>query len=106
MRLHGDAHVEQYAVTDDSRGLDDFDDSALGPAVVDIVRFLGSLDLVARQKGWLDQRDAFVDAFFRGYERALQSPAYLPHGAGRRRRAIRARHTRTHRRSSSRGPSR
>jgi hypothetical protein len=34
-RLHGDAHVEQFAVTKDAWGLDDFDDSARGPALVD-----------------------------------------------------------------------
>src|SRR5215211_5651425 len=32
--LHGDPHIEQYAFTADSRGLDDFDDSTLGPFVV------------------------------------------------------------------------
>jgi hypothetical protein len=78
VRLHGDAHVEQYAVTADARGLDDFDDSALGPAVVDIVRFLGSLELVARQAGWQRQSRAFTDAFFRGYERALTNSSYAP----------------------------
>ena len=30
VRLHGDAHVEQFAVTKDAWGLDDFDDSARG----------------------------------------------------------------------------
>ena len=50
IRLHGDAHVEQFALTRDAWGLDDFDDSARGPAVVDIVRFLGSVELVARQR--------------------------------------------------------
>ena len=78
VRLHGDAHVEQYAVTADSRGLDDFDDSAMGPGVVDIVRFLGSLHLVALQKGWQVQAPHFVDAFFRGYLRALGDPGYSP----------------------------
>ena len=39
VRLHGDAHVEQYAVTDSAYGLDDFDDTAEGPSVIDIVRF-------------------------------------------------------------------
>ncbi len=52
VRLHGDAHVEQFALTQDAWGLDDFDDSARGPAVVDIVRFLGSIDLAARQRSW------------------------------------------------------
>ena len=32
VRLHGDAHVEQFAVTSKAWGLDDFDDSARGPA--------------------------------------------------------------------------
>ena len=49
VRLHGDAHVEQFAIAQDAWGLDDFDDSARGPAAVDIVRFLGSIDLVARR---------------------------------------------------------
>ena len=33
VRLHGDAHVEQFAFTNDAWGLDDFDDSARGPAL-------------------------------------------------------------------------
>ena len=77
-RLHGDAHVEQYAVTATARGLDDFDDSARGPAVVDVVRFLGSLELAAQQRGWLASLPAAVDAFFAGYRRALEEPTYLP----------------------------
>jgi uncharacterized protein (DUF2252 family) len=57
-RLHGDAHVEQYAVSATSRGIDDFDDSSTGPAVVDIVRFLGSLELTARARlGRVSSRD-------------------------------------------------
>src|SRR5678816_524851 len=32
VRLHGDAHVEQFALTQDAWGLDDFDDSTRGPA--------------------------------------------------------------------------
>jgi Uncharacterized protein conserved in bacteria (DUF2252) len=77
-RLHGDAHVEQYVVTADARGLDDFDDSARGPAVVDIVRFLGSLELAASQRGWTASLPATVDAFVAGYRRALEDPSYLP----------------------------
>ena len=77
-RLHGDAHIEQYAVTDGARGLDDFDDSARGPAVVDIVRFLASLELAAGQRGWSSSLPAAVDAFFAGYRRALVDPSYLP----------------------------
>ena len=76
VRLHGDAHVEQFAVTQDAWGLDDFDDSARGPIFVDVVRFLGSLDLVARQRGWTRQREALWDRFFDGYRRGLFEPGY------------------------------
>ncbi|HEY6613658.1 MAG TPA: DUF2252 family protein, partial [Vicinamibacterales bacterium] len=73
-RLHGDAHVEQFAVTKDAWGLDDFDDSARGPALVDIVRFLGSIDLAARQRAWTPSREALFDRFFEGYRKALAEP--------------------------------
>jgi hypothetical protein len=78
VRLHGDAHVEQFAITKDAGGLDDFDDSARGPAVIDIVRFLGSIDLVTRQRSWEEHRDALFDRFFAGYKRGLLQPDYLP----------------------------
>ena len=63
VRLHGDAHVEQFAIAQDAWGLDDFDDSARGPAAVDIVRFLGSIELVARQRSWEKDRDRLFDRF-------------------------------------------
>ena len=78
VRLHGDAHLEQYAFTSEAYGLDDFDDTADGPSVIDSVRFLGSLDLAARQRGWPADVDSLFDEFFRGYRKALQDPAYLP----------------------------
>jgi hypothetical protein len=78
IRLHGDAHVEQFAVTQEAWGLDDFDDSARGSALVDIVRFLGSIDLVARQRGWTAERDALSDRFFAGYRKGLVEPGYRP----------------------------
>ena len=53
--LHGDAHVEQFAVTKDAWGLDDFDDSNRGPALVDIVRFLGSIES-GSASAWLDSQ--------------------------------------------------
>jgi hypothetical protein len=77
-RLHGDAHVEQYAMTNAARGLDDFDDSARGPAIIDIVRFLGSLELAAAQRGWTASLPATIDAFLAGYRRGLEAPSYLP----------------------------
>jgi uncharacterized protein DUF2252 len=78
VRLHGDAHVEQFALTQDAWGIDDFDDSARGPAVVDIVRFLGSIDLAARQRSWEKDRDRLFDRFVEGYKRGLAEPRYLP----------------------------
>ena len=78
IRLHGDAHVEQFAFTQDAWGLDDFDDSARGPAVVDIVRFLGSVDLVARRRSWQQDRDRLFDRFVEGYKRGLVEPDHLP----------------------------
>ena len=72
--LHGDCHVEQYAVTELGRGLTDFDDSAGGPAYVDIVRFGVSLHLAARQRGWGREGDTAFESFSRGYREALLEP--------------------------------
>ena len=36
--VHGDAHIEQFAITDTSSRLSDFDKSGFGPSVVDLVR--------------------------------------------------------------------
>ena len=49
VRLHGDAHVEQFALAKDAWGLDDFDDSARGPAVVGAMRRLLSLVMSGRR---------------------------------------------------------
>ena len=76
VRLHGDAHVEQFAVTRDAWGLTDFDDSTRGPLYVDIVRFLGSVDLATRERGWTRERDALWDRFFEGFRRGLSDPEY------------------------------
>jgi len=78
VRLHGDAHVEQFAFTSSAWGLDDFDDSARGPAFVDVVRFLGSIDLATRQRGWTSDRDALWRRFFEGYYRGLSEVDYRP----------------------------
>jgi Uncharacterized protein conserved in bacteria (DUF2252) len=75
--LHGDPHVEQYAVTDRGRGLTDFDDSTLGPAVLDLVRFATSLRLAVRERGWEGADDA-VRTFLGSYAEALRNPTPLP----------------------------
>jgi hypothetical protein len=74
VNLHGDAHVEQYAVTSLGYGLTDFDDSAQGPYVVDLVRFGVSLQLASREKGWVGT-GAAVDDLLRGYRDALADPS-------------------------------
>jgi hypothetical protein len=78
VRLHGDAHLEQFTVTSQAWGLDDFDDSVKGPALVDIVRFLGSVDLTARQRGWIVERNSLFDRFFSGYRKGLREPEFQP----------------------------
>lgn len=78
VQLHGDAHIEQYAVTSQTWGLDDFDDSARGPSFVDILRFLGSVELIARRRGWSADLDPLFDRFFEGYRRGLAELAAPP----------------------------
>lgn len=73
VNLHGDAHVEQYAVTSLGRGLTDFDDCTRGKPVIDLVRFGASLVLAARQKGWAAEEEPSVEAFLRGYRSGLKS---------------------------------
>jgi hypothetical protein len=72
VNLHGDAHLEQYAVTPKSFGLTDFDDATAGPAVIDLVRFGTSVQVVAKQRGW-DAKPA-IEAFFDGYRQRLREP--------------------------------
>ena len=51
--VHGDAHPEQFVVTDASFGLADFDRAGFGPAIVDLVRYAASVHLACRE----DPRD-------------------------------------------------
>ena len=74
VNLHGDAHVEQYTVTEFGVGLSDFDDSSFGPAVLDLLRFATSLRLVARERDWPDAFDLSFGAFLDGYGTALRTP--------------------------------
>lgn len=72
VNLHGDAHVEQYAITERGRGLTDFDDSARGPASVDLVRFSASLELTCEANDF--ECEPVLDAFWRGYGAELEHP--------------------------------
>lgn len=77
VRLHGDPHIEQYAVTDLGRGLADFDDAAVGPAVIDLTRFATSAVLASRAKG-LSRADenSLVSELFRGYRDGLKGTRF------------------------------
>ena len=74
VNLHGDAHLEQYAVTSVGRGLTDFDESARGPSFIDLVRFGVSLELAAREKDWPGEGRRAFGAFLGGYREALKNP--------------------------------
>ena len=54
--LQGDAHLENYAITERGRGLTDFDAATMGPVVLDLVRFGVSIRLASRANGWEDER--------------------------------------------------
>ena len=77
VNLHGDAHLEQYAVTDLGRGLTDFDDSSKGPAFLDLARFGTSIELALDKdgdgKGGPKPRP-IVERFLDGYRDALDDP--------------------------------
>ena len=75
--LHGDPHVEQYSVTERGRGLADFDEATVGPALLDLVRFATSLRLAMGERGW-DGADDMVRVFLAGYADALRNPTRLP----------------------------
>jgi hypothetical protein len=77
VNLHGDAHVEQYAVTDLGRGLTDFDDSSVGPFVVDLSRLSVSLRLLLRARGWRAEEARTLERFAEGYTAALEDPSIV-----------------------------
>ena len=69
--VHGDAHLEQFVVTNDTFGVEDFDQSGMGPAVVDLVRYAASIALAARELGWPCDADRSIAKFFAAYRAAL-----------------------------------
>ena len=72
--VHGDAHLEQFAVTADTYGLADFDNAGFGPAIVDLVRYATSIHLACREiPGGCDPERA-VRAYFDAYRTALDHP--------------------------------
>jgi hypothetical protein len=69
--VHGDAHLEQFAVTHDSYGLADFDHGGFGPAVVDLVRYAASLHVACADAAWRCDGDAAAERFFTTYRATL-----------------------------------
>jgi len=74
VNLQGDAHLENYAVTEQGRGLTDFDDATIGPMVLDLVRFGVSIHLACRANGWEDKAEPIVKSFLSSYGAALKNP--------------------------------
>lgn len=74
VNLHGDAHIEQYAITATAHGLDDFDEAGMGPAVVDLVRFSASIHFACRTAGFDCDPDSAVEAFLDAYAAGLARP--------------------------------
>ncbi len=72
--VHGDAHLEQFVVTDDDFGLADFDHAGYGPAIVDLVRYAASLHLACREIDGGCDPDQAVAAYFNAYRTALDHP--------------------------------
>ena len=75
VNLHGDAHVEQYAVTHATQGLEDFDESGFGPAPVDLVRFATSIHFACDAAAFPCDADSIVDTFLGEYEAVLEDPS-------------------------------
>jgi hypothetical protein len=75
VHLHGDAHLEQYAVAAEGRGLADFDASAIGPPIVDLARFATSLVLATPNDPHAQR--AAIEALLRGYVNALDDPTAI-----------------------------
>lgn len=69
--VHGDAHVEQFVVTSDTYGVEDFDRAGYGPAVVDLVRYAASIDLTCREASFPCDPKQAAEKFFAAYRAAL-----------------------------------
>jgi hypothetical protein len=72
--VHGDPHIEQFVVTDDTYGLTDFDRAGFGPAVVDLVRYAASIHLACREAAWPCDAEQAVSAYIAAYRAALDRP--------------------------------
>lgn len=71
--VEGDAHVEQFATTRTSYGLDDFDRGGFGPAVIDLVRYATSLHLTCGEVRFPCDADRLAERFLDRYRQAMAS---------------------------------
>ncbi|TAF65427.1 MAG: DUF2252 domain-containing protein [Cytophagales bacterium] len=76
--LHGNPHIENFAILAKGAGMVDFDRSRLGPYSWDIVRFLCSLALKRTKKDKNFLSDRVVQYFVEGYQKGFSAPE-LPH---------------------------
>lgn len=71
VNLHGDLHLEQYAVADDGFGIVDFDDATKGPPILDWLRFATSVWLATDDP---DTAEYAIARFIDGYRAGLADP--------------------------------
>ncbi len=71
--VEGDAHLEQFAVTETSFGLDDFDRGGFGPFVVDLVRYAASIHLACAHVEFPCDANAAIKRMLDAYRAALVS---------------------------------
>jgi len=72
--VHGDAHLEQFVVTRDTYGLEDFDRAGYGPALVDLVRFASSIDVACKQATFACDSTKAIETYLASYRDAIDKP--------------------------------
>jgi len=76
--LHGDAHLEQFVVTRDTFGLEDFDHAGYGPAVVDLVRYATSIHVACAGARFACDPARAVDVFLSHYRASIDRAPGAP----------------------------
>lgn len=76
--VHGDAHLEQFVVTHDTFGLEDFDHAGYGPVVVDLVRYATSIHLACEGARFACDPGKATDVFLAQYRASVD---HAPSGA-------------------------
>lgn len=69
--LHGNPHIENFAIVKQGAGMVDFDRSRLGPYAWDIVRFLCSLSLKRKKRDDTFLSSRVLQYFVEGYKHGL-----------------------------------